>query len=121
MLDPALRNRLIVQAADDPEVAVLLLDVVLGFGAHPDPAGEAAQAIAAAKAKAKAAGRSFPVVAFVCGTEGDPQRLSEQEARLAAAGALVVNSNAQAVRVATLMLANRAPVTQMIAGDLQRL
>jgi FdrA protein len=121
MLDPALRNRLIVQAADDPEVAVLLLDVVLGFGAHPDPAGEAAQAIAAAKAKAKAAGRSFPVVAFVCGTEGDPQRLSEQEARLAAAGALVVRSNAQAVRVAALILANRTPGAKMIEGDLQLL
>lgn len=108
MLDPTLRNRMIVQTADDPEAAVLLLDVVLGYGAHPDPAGEAAQAIVAAKVKAEAAGRHLPVVAFVCGTEDDPQRLSEQEAKLAAAGALVTPSNAQATRVAALILAGRA-------------
>jgi FdrA protein len=108
MLDPTLRNRMIVQAGDDPEVAVLLLDVVLGYGAHPDPAGEAAQAIVAAKARAEAAGRYLPVVTFVCGTEDDPQRLSEQEARLAAAGALVTASNAQATRVAALILAGHA-------------
>jgi FdrA protein len=108
MLDPALRNRMIVQTADDPEVAVLLLDVVLGYGAHPDPAGEAAQAIVAARARAEAAGRYLPVVTFVCGTEDDPQRLSEQEAKLQAAGALVTASNAQAVRVAALILAGHA-------------
>lgn len=107
MLDPSLRNRLIVQTADDPEAAVLLLDVVLGYGAHPDPAGEAAQAIIEARAKAEAAGRYLPVVAFVCGTEDDPQRLSEQEARLRAAGALVTAGNAQAARVAALILAER--------------
>lgn len=107
MLDPSLRNRMIVQAADDPEVAVLLLDVVLGYGAHPDPAGEAAQAIQAARARAEAAGRYLPVVAFVCGSEEDPQRLSSQEAKLRAAGALVTASNAQATRVAALILAER--------------
>jgi FdrA protein len=108
MLDPTLRNRMIVQTGDDPEVAVLLLDVVLGYGAHPDPAGEAAQAIAAVKGRAEAAGCYLPVVAFVCGTEDDPQRLSEQEAKLRAAGALVTASNAQATRVAALILAGRA-------------
>lgn len=108
MLDPSLRNRAIVQTADDPEVAVLLLDVVLGYGAHPDPAGEASQAIMAAKARAEAAGRYLPVVTFVCGAEDDPQRLSEQEAKLQAAGALVTASNAQAARVAALILAGDA-------------
>lgn len=108
MLDPTLRNRMILQAADDPEVAVLLLDVVLGYGAHPDPAGEAAQAIQAARARAAAAGRYLPVVTFVCGTENDPQRLSQQEAKLKAAGALVTASNAQATRVASLILAGHA-------------
>lgn len=105
MLDPSVRNRAIVHAADDPTVAVLLLDVVLGYGSHPDPAGEAAQAIATAKARAAAAGRHLPVVTFVCGTEEDPQRLSQQEAKLSAAGALVTASNAQAARVAALILA----------------
>lgn len=107
MLDPSQRRRMIMQTADDPAAAVLLLDVVLGYGSHPDPAGEAAQAIETARARAAAAGRYLPVVAFVCGTEEDPQRLSQQEAKLAAAGALVTASNAQAARVAALILADR--------------
>jgi hypothetical protein len=97
-----------MQAADDPAVAVLLLDVVLGYGAHRDPAGEAAQAIKAARARAEAAGRYLPVVAFVCGTEDDPQRLSVQEAKLREAGVLVVASSAQATRVAALIVADRS-------------
>lgn len=108
MIDNDLRIRRMLREAADPSVAVIMLDVVLGYGAHPDPAGEAAQAIVAAKVKAEAAGRHLPVVAFVCGTEDDPQRLSEQEAKLAAAGALVTPSNAQATRVAALILAGRA-------------
>ncbi|MER2600692.1 MAG: acyl-CoA synthetase FdrA [Caldilineales bacterium] len=108
MLDPSLRNRMIGQTGDDAEVAVLLLDVVLGYGAHPNPAGEAASAIRAAQARAAAAGRTLPVVAFVCGTEEDPQRLSDQEALLREAGALVVPSNAQAARIAALIVAEHS-------------
>ncbi|MCB0131648.1 MAG: acyl-CoA synthetase FdrA, partial [Caldilineaceae bacterium] len=72
MMDNDLRIKRLAQEADDPETAVLLLDVVLGDGAHPDPAAELAPAIADARARAAAAGRHLAVVAVVVGTDADP-------------------------------------------------
>jgi hypothetical protein len=80
-----------------------LLDVVLGYGVHPDPAGAAAEAIREAQALATAEGRHIVVVTSVCGTAGDPQNLTEQEAKLRRASALVVESNAAAARLAGLV------------------
>jgi succinyl-CoA synthetase alpha subunit len=94
MIEPSLRLPYILAAARDPSVAVILLDVVLGYGAHPDPAGVTAPAVAAAKESARAAGRHLEVVAYVCGTDADPQGRAEQENKLAAAGALLAKSNA---------------------------
>jgi len=104
MLDPDLRNRRIVREARDPETAIVLLDVVLGHGVHPDPAGAATPAIRQAQLEAAAQGREIVFVASVCGTEGDPQNLSEQEAKLRRAGVLVVESNAAAARLAGLIV-----------------
>jgi FdrA protein len=99
MLDPGLRNRRMVREASDPETAVILLDVVLGYGVHPDPAGAAAEAIREAQAAAAAEGREIVFVASVCGTVGDPQSLTAQEAKLREAGVLVAESNAAAARL----------------------
>lgn len=107
MIDPRERLTRLHQEAADPSVAVLLLDVVLGRAAHADPAGALAAAIAAARARAEAEGRGLPVVAWVCGTEEDPQRLSAQEARLASAGVWCCPTNAAAARLAA-SLARRA-------------
>ncbi|HSD84442.1 MAG TPA: acyl-CoA synthetase FdrA, partial [Anaerolineae bacterium] len=38
MIDNDLRIRRLLQEARDPEVAVIMLDVVIGYGTHPDPA-----------------------------------------------------------------------------------
>ena len=103
MIDPTLRNRRIMQEARDPSVAVILLDFVLGYGSHGDPAGAALDAIREAQRTAKEAGRSLVFVASVCGTEADPQRLSEQEAKLVNAGVLVLPDNASAARLAGLI------------------
>ena len=100
MMDNDLRIRRLEKEAGDPQVAVILLDVVLGYGAHPDPAGELAPAIAAARAAASKAGRYLEVVAVVCGTDEDPQGLESQVAQLEEAGALVETSNDTAVRYA---------------------
>lgn len=104
MLDPDLRNRRIVQEARDPGTAVILLDVVLGYGVHPDPAGAATEAIREAQAAAAAEGRQLVVVASVCGTEGDPQALAKQEAKLRQTGELVVESNAAAAWLAGMVV-----------------
>ena len=69
MIDNDLRIRRLLQEARDPEIAVILLDVVLGYGAHPDPAAELAQAVRKARAIAGADGRELLFVASVTGTE----------------------------------------------------
>jgi FdrA protein len=98
MMDNDLRIRRLEKEASDPEVAVILLDVVLGYGAHPDPASELAPAIAAAIKTAKAAGRHLEVVAIVSGTDGDPQGIEGQIKQLRDAGAKIETSNDAAAR-----------------------
>lgn len=98
MLDHELRIKRLAQEAADPETAVILLDVVLGDGAHPDPASELAPAIAAALALAAAADRHLEIIAIVVGTDEDPQDLTLQVAQLEAAGAHVEYNNEVAVR-----------------------
>jgi FdrA protein len=100
MIDHRLRNERMVREARDPEVAVILFDVVLGYGSHPDPAAEMAPAIAAARAAAAKGGRRIAFVGAVCGTDADPQGLARQEAALAKAGVILGSSNAEAVRIA---------------------
>ena len=81
-------------------VVVALLDVILGYGAHPDPAGELAPAIEAAITTAVETVRSLTVVVSLCGTESDPQGLEAQRERLEAAGAVVYRYNVLAAGVA---------------------
>ncbi|HEX9921905.1 MAG TPA: acyl-CoA synthetase FdrA, partial [Anaerolineae bacterium] len=104
MMDNTLRLQRLAQEAADPEVAVVLLDVVLGYGAHPDPAGELAPAIAQALSQAKAAGRHLEIVTLVSGTDEDPQDMAAQIEQLQAAGARVETSNELAIGYAGQLL-----------------
>jgi FdrA protein len=97
MIDPTLRNRRFLQEAADEAVGVMVLDVVLGFGAHQDPASELAPLVQGALDRR---GATLSVVVDLCGTPGDPQDASAQAARLGQAGALVTRSAAQAARTA---------------------
>jgi len=106
MIDPTPRDERIAREAADPATACLLLDVVLGYGAHPDPAGALAPVLRDAVERAHAAGRPLPIVVSLCGTEGDPQQLSHQERTLRDAGALVYRSNAAAARVAAAIVSD---------------
>lgn len=108
MIDSSARNERIAAVFNDPENAVLLLDVVLGYGSNPDPAGTLAPLIAEGLAKLHTAGRDLAVVASVCGTEQDPQLLSAQTLALEQAGVVVMPSNAAAVRHALSILHRRA-------------
>jgi len=104
MIDPSLRLERIAVEGHDPTCAVLLLDLVLGFGSHPDPADELAAAIASARKVAAAGGRELPVVVSLIGVENDPQGLSRCAKILHASGASVFVSNAQATRHALSLL-----------------
>lgn len=103
MIDPDLRLQRLLREADDPETAVVLLDVVLGYGAHPDPSRDLAPAIESSRRRAADAGRWLPVVVTVCGTDEDPQDLQSQVDALTAAGALVETAHSDAVRLAGLI------------------
>ncbi|MCP4329253.1 MAG: acyl-CoA synthetase FdrA [Alphaproteobacteria bacterium] len=95
MIDPSVRDDALATALADPEAAVILLDLVLGYGAHTDPAGHLAATLASH------AGQKWPiVVASVTGTDGDPQGLTLQIAKLEAAGVHVAPSNADAAAFA---------------------
>jgi len=121
MMDNDLRVRRLHQEAQDPEVAVILLDVVLGYGAHPNPAGELASAIAKARAAAHEAGRYLEVVAVVTGTDEDPQDFNSQIQQLQSAGARVETSNEAAVRyVGRLVQAlnPQSPISNPLSVDL---
>ena len=94
MIDPAARREILREQAFGADVAAVLLDVVLGYGSHPDPAGE----IAGTCADIVAAGAA--VVCYVLGARADQQGLDRQRAKLTEAGAIVTESAAQAARTA---------------------
>lgn len=104
MMDPSLRVDAIYNAANDESVAVLLVDVVLGYGAHPDPVGAMRDALVAVKERSRARGAEVEVVAVVVGTDDDVQRRSAQVAALTALGVRVMPEHAAAVTAALALL-----------------
>ncbi len=116
MMDNDLRLRRLRQEVEDSDVGVILLDVVLGEGAHPDPASELAPAIAEAIQKRA----ELEVIAIVIGTEEDPQNIDAQIEQLSQAGAAVYRTTAEAVSEVSARLAHPAdPVSHPI--DLESL
>ena len=101
MIDPAARREIMQAQAFGGDIAVVLLDVVLGFGSHPDPAGE----IAGTCADIVASGAA--VVAYVLGARADRQGLDRQRRTLQDAGAIVTASAAEAARVAAAIAARK--------------
>jgi FdrA protein len=104
MIDPEARLEHLRVEGARPDVAVVLLDVVLGYGSHPDPAA----VFAGVCAELRDGGRGPAVVAYVLGTAGDPQGLAAQRAKLAEAGCIVPHSAGRAA-LAAAALATRRP------------
>jgi len=96
MIEPSVRDDALAAALGDDSVGVILLDLVLGYGAHDDPAGHLIGSLGGAAGK--------PVIASVTGTEQDPQQRSAQIARLQDAGIIVAPSNADAAALALACL-----------------
>jgi hypothetical protein len=111
MIDPSLRNAAIREAADDPSLAILLFDLVLGYGSHPSPADDLADALRDAQRTAARYGRMLVTIGHVCGTDSDPQDRNGQIKALASAGAIIAGSNIEAASLAAqfaLRLAERS-------------
>ncbi len=96
MIDYSLRNKKIIEEAKDPEVAVILLDVVLGYGSTMIPHEELAPVIREAKEIAEKDGRYLSIIITITGTEKDPQKLKEVDETLISEGAIIFKSNAYA-------------------------
>ncbi len=104
MIEPSLRDERVAAAGEDRSVAVVLTDLVLGYGAHLDPGTSLARAAARAIARAEADGRRLAVVSSITGTDLDPQGYDRQKAALETAGVRVAESNAGAAHLALRLL-----------------
>ena len=93
MIDPTNRISRLIEEARDPEVAVIVMDFVLGFGSHEDPVGSTIEAIKEAKAIAAAAGRELIILAYVLGTDLDTPSLEQQSQMLLNAGVILASSS----------------------------
>jgi succinyl-CoA synthetase alpha subunit len=104
MIDLSLRQERIQKEANDSSVAVILIDVVIGYGSHDNPAAGLADTIQKAKENAINNNRYLSVVAHVCGSNNDHQGLKIQEEYLHNVGVLVLPTNAQAAKVAAAIV-----------------
>ena len=104
MIDPTLRTDMIRKAGADPDLGVMLLDLVLGRGAHENPAESLATAVRDAQQIAGDDGRHITFAAYILGTAGDPQNLEAQAAQLQAAGIHLFATNADAARFAAMLV-----------------
>ena len=102
MIDHDLRIRRLYQEAQDMSVALIQMDVVLGYGAHPYPASELAPAIEKARNIAEKDGPTLTIVVSITGTEGDPQGLDRQRETFERSDASVAESKATASTLAAL-------------------
>jgi FdrA protein len=108
MIDPEARIEHLRVEGARADVAVVLLDVVLGYGAHDDPAGR----LAPVCADIRAGGRGPAVVAYVLGTDADPQGLDAQRAALVEAGCIVPPTAGRAALAAAALAARRPDLVE---------
>jgi succinyl-CoA synthetase alpha subunit len=110
MIDPSQRDARIRDEVDDPKTAVVIFDVVLGYGSAENPTVGLPGVVGPARSKAKAAGRTVAFIGYVCGTDQDPQNRSKVVAGLKSAGVLVASSNAEAATWSATIISERQRV-----------
>lgn len=103
VIDPSIMTDRLISEGEDPETAVLLLDVLCGYGAHADPAAVLLPSLHRVMETAREQGRDLPVIVSLCGSDKDPQNLHEQKRRIEEAGATVIRSNPRAAYLAGLI------------------
>lgn len=121
MIDPEVRVNKIKEYAKDTDTGIILLDVVLGYGSHPDMA----EALSPAISEAKEQNQDLQFIATVVGTQNDPQDYQKTKETLQNLGVLVEDSNAKAVRLALHLMDKDLPdapkPTVDYQGELQKL
>jgi succinyl-CoA synthetase alpha subunit len=104
MIDPTIRKFRIVEEAKDPEVGVILLDFVLGYGSNPDPVAAVIEELQLAKEIAHKKGHYLPIITHVCGTKNDIQDYERSISKLHSVGCVVMPTNALAVIASALIV-----------------
>lgn len=103
IIDTGLRGQRLEEDMRDPTCRGIMMDIVLGFGADPDPASKFASIINRVRKDLPDGGPI--IVCSVCGTDADPQSCAQQEKTLEDAGCFVFPTNAQAAKaVARIVL-----------------
>ncbi len=102
MIDPTVRDEMLINSVNDITVGIILVDLVIGYGAHEDPAGHFAKIL-----KANANNDQPIILASVTGTDRDPQNRTDQIAKLKSAGVLVAPTNADAANWAITAIQSR--------------
>lgn len=118
MMDNTLRVRRLQQEASEPGVGMIVLDVVLGEGSHPDPASELAPPVAQAIAE-----HGVDVAVLLVGTADDPQDLARQREQFEQVGARVFEDTvtlAEAITQSVTSAAEAGVRTPVLAQILQR-
>ncbi|MGR3807210.1 acyl-CoA synthetase FdrA [Pasteurella testudinis] len=96
MIDPTNRIQRLLEEASDPEVGVILMDFILGYGSHSDPVGIMLEPMKQAKLIAEQQGRHLEIVGYVLGTDLDTPDANSQIERLIEAGVTYASSNTNA-------------------------
>ena len=109
MIDPTIRKFRILEEAKDPEVGVILLDFVLGYGSNPDPVGAVIDELQLAKEIAHKQGHYLPIITHVCGTKNDIQGYERSISKLHSIGCIVMPTNALAA-VASALIVQRGQI-----------
>ena len=103
VMDPSILNDRLVQEGSDPDTAILLFDLLLGYGVHEDPAGTIADSLRQIREKTEAEGRHICMIASICGTDLDPQDYQKQKKTLEDLGVIVLESNGRAALLSGLI------------------
>lgn len=104
VMDPSLLEPRLLQEAEDPQTAVILFDMLTGYGAHCDPVGSIEKALKTIREKCEKEGRYISLICSLCGTDIDPQGLEDQRRRLEKLGVWLLPSNAKAAIAAGLVI-----------------
>lgn len=104
VIDPSLLNEWLWREGSDPRTAVLLFDLILGYGAHADPVEAIAQTLSALKKEARGTGGHISIISSLCGSSKDPQDYFKLKERLENIGVIVLPSNARAAILAGMII-----------------
>lgn len=104
VMDPSILVDRMIQEARDPEVGVILFDLLYGHAIHKDPVGAIEGALLEIRRIEKEEGRHICVIVSLCGTDIEPQNVAEQARRLREYGVILQPSNAKAALLAGLIV-----------------